>query len=80
MTGVYGLPASQAATREPEAAARCMRMVKVSSERQIIQQVCGSSCEPKALRVLRTCCSSDFSPTTLPAIRSLCPPTYLVSE
>ena len=57
-----------------------MRSSSVSSERASIQQVCGSSCEPVALRTPRTWSTIDFTPATAPATRSLWPPTYLVKE
>lgn len=75
-----GLPASHCATRVALRAACFMRSTTVSIERVIIQHECGSSCEPKALRMARTFLIRSFEPVTAPATRSLWPPTYLVSE
>ena len=63
-------PASQAATLRPLSAARSMRSDSVSIERDSIQQECGSSWKPNALRVCRTGFSSALLPVMPPAIRS----------
>ena len=62
------------------AAARSMRSDNVSSERASIQQECGSSCVPMALRMARIGFRSLTEPSTAPPMRSLWPPTYFVSE
>ncbi|MNV79691.1 hypothetical protein D3C71_1732560 [compost metagenome] len=61
-------------------AACFMRSTTVSIDRVIIQQECGSSCEPNALRMARTFLIRSLLPVTAPATRSLWPPTYFVSE
>ena len=62
------------------AAERCMRNATVSSERLSIQQECGSSWVPIALRKARIGFRPAREPMTAPAMRSLWPPTYFVSE